>query len=164
MKERNDCKHFSMCIVNAQSTRAWRRRMSAVGQRRGFCQTPKRDQNIAVAAREMLPKAAPCVAASGLALWLLVRWHRRYTARGVKLFLELLDSDAFDADCAAVYAYAAARHEDFERERMPSALPARIDVVVSGGGFKVCLAGGLAIARIETPKLPGTYSASFCLA
>ena len=41
--------------------------------------------------------------------------------------------------------YAEEAHARFERERITSTLPERVDVVVSGGGFKVCLAGGLAI-------------------
>jgi len=96
----------------------------------------------------MLKRRSAAVAATGLAALavLLRQWHKRYTARAVEAFLDLLDADAFEDERGAVHAYAAAQHESFERERRPSALPAHVDLVVSGGSFKVCLAGGLTIA------------------
>lgn len=55
--------------------------------------------------QRILTRPAAAVAASGLALVLVYRWHRRYTQRGVEIFRELLVSDVFGADCRAVHAY-----------------------------------------------------------
>ena len=78
----------------------------------------------------------------------LRRWFRRYNAEAVAYFVGLLDNppESIEEPVRRVYAYAAKKRRAFEDANAPRALPDVVDLVCSGGGFKVCLAGGLALA------------------
>lgn len=103
--------------------------------------------------------AVACGAALGVAWVARKRW-RSYNARAMAFFHERMNSADFAADVARVRAYAAARRRDFEAAGAPAAsFPRAVDLVVSGGGFKVCYAGGVHIALgdmgVETARFAG---------
>ena len=79
-----------------------------------------------------LPWAAVALTIAAI-FWL----YRRYCERAVSEFLGLLDG--WDAEIADAKAYAAAA---VRRARIAPDFPLEVDVVCSGGGFKVLYAAG----------------------
>lgn len=102
-----------------------------------------------------LPWAA--VALTIAAIWL----YRRYCARAVAEFLGLLDG--WDAEIADAKAYAAAA---VRRARIAPDFPLEVDVVCSGGGFKVLYAAGalyfLKKFGITTRRVAGASAGGLC--
>ena len=98
-----------------------------------------------------LPRDAATPVALGASIAVgvaLRRWFRRYNDEAVAYFVGLLDNppESIEEPVRRVYAYAAKKRRAFEDANAPRALPDVVDLVCSGGGFKVCLAGGLALA------------------
>ena len=88
---------------------------------------------------------------SGLvvALLFLSRRYRRYCDRAFRLYATLIDDPKWDPKIAEMHAYAEERLAELKAElesqgqRLQGRLPAELDVVCSGGGFKNCYSAGV---------------------
>mmetsp|Transcript_45823 Transcript_45823/g.84018 ORF Transcript_45823/g.84018 Transcript_45823/m.84018 type:complete len:334 (+) Transcript_45823:49-1050(+) len=89
----------------------------------------------------MILYGAAAVGTAGLCF--LVQHYRRYCKKAFAYYLRLLDSELYDGHIAEMEQLAKNSIVEVKNQMESSSLPAEIDVVISGGGFKVCYAGGI---------------------
>jgi len=76
-------------------------------------------------------------------MFLLVQQYRRYCKKAFACYLRLLDSDLYDGHIAEMEQLAKRSVAEVQCQGDASSFPTEIDIVISGGGFKVCYAGGI---------------------